>query len=439
MSFETTLLPEPTVETRDEGPHLLVEWGSRWEDFRTSIGPAIERSQVRLAGEAHGGLFPYRGMLAACGIEILFILLLVTVPLKLAQMQPPVQAERPKYDVIYFSGNELPQTEDVGGAETGESGRGGGQEAFHRTQTIRVARGSSLSDKVVDAPSLKLPHSNDAVANLLAYAAAPGPPPSEGLKSSSRSIELPQDIVAPAPDVARDRLQLPPSLVTGIVVPTQASPQRDQLKAAPSLTASPVAPTQVSPERERLQPAPSLESRVVAPTPGIAQRDLTPVQVPGSHPVQVVPPPVSAPEQFSNQRSRLTLPAATVVAPAPRVSREIAPGPGYGPGQMQRQVVPPPVQMSGGATRRGAGQGLGGGVDVVPPAVQVSGGATQRQGFGGGLSGALGVVPPPVEVGSGSLGQGQGQGHEQHSAGELGGGTAVVPPPPTVAGGVSGD
>ena len=78
-------------------------------------------------------------MLASCGLEVLFIILLVTLPLKLAQMHPQIPAERPKYEVIYFSGNELPQTEDLGGAETGVSGRAGGEEAFHRTQTIRVA------------------------------------------------------------------------------------------------------------------------------------------------------------------------------------------------------------------------------------------------------------------------------------------------------------
>ena len=83
MSLETTLLPEPTVEIKnDQGPDLLVEWPSRWEEFRSSIGPAIQRSQPRLAGEAHGGLFPYRGMLASCGIEVLFIVLLVTLPVE---------------------------------------------------------------------------------------------------------------------------------------------------------------------------------------------------------------------------------------------------------------------------------------------------------------------------------------------------------------------
>ncbi len=53
----------------------------------------------------------------------------------------------PKYDVIYFSGKELPRTRDVGGAQSGRSGRSGGREAHHPTQTIHVARGESLARK----------------------------------------------------------------------------------------------------------------------------------------------------------------------------------------------------------------------------------------------------------------------------------------------------
>jgi hypothetical protein len=387
----------------------------------------MAKSPARLAGEAHGGLFPYKGMSASVAIEILLIFLSIYVPIKLDKIYPRINNAPPKLQVIYYSGPELPQTEDLGGAETGKSGAAGGDEARHPTQTIRVARGSSAADRVVDAPSVKLPHSNTDVANLLAMAANPGPPPTEGLKSN-RSLQLPQDIVAPAPDVQRDRMQSSPSLSAGVVAPTQDSPQRD-LRAAPALTAGVVAPAQVSPQRQ-LQTAPTMESRVVAPTPGIAQRDIT-MQVPGSHPTQVVPPPVSAPEQFSNQQARLTLPASAIVAPAPQISREIATGPGYGPGQIQRQVVPPPVQLAGGSPRAGNGQGLGGGVDVVPPPVQMSGGATQRAGMGGGLSGGSSVVPPPVDAGGGGrLGQ-------QTSSG-LGGGTAVVPPAPSVAGGVAG-
>jgi len=156
---------------------LLIEWSSPWEEFRTSIGPAFTRSPRRLAGEARTEIFPYKGMLLSLGLEILILLAIIIIPAKIASMTPYETHKQAKYDVIYYSADELPRTEDAGGAQTGRSGKAGGREAFHHTQTIRVERGGSLREKVVDAPNLKLPVSNDAVANLLAYKPIPGPPP----------------------------------------------------------------------------------------------------------------------------------------------------------------------------------------------------------------------------------------------------------------------
>ena len=124
-------------------------------------------------------------------------------------MRPYEPPPKPKYDIIYYSGNELPRTEDVGGAESGRSGRSGGREAHHPTQTIRVARGSTLRETVADAPKLDLPKSNSAVANLLALKALPGPAPAEGMRSSLRAPVLTQTAVAPAPQVA-DQLRAAP-------------------------------------------------------------------------------------------------------------------------------------------------------------------------------------------------------------------------------------
>ena len=114
------------------------------------------------------------------------------IPGKLASMQPYEAPPKPKYDIIYYTGNELPKTEDVGGAQAGRSGRAGGREAFHPTQTIRVARGTTVRETVADAPKLNLPVSNSAVANLLALKALPGPAPAEGMRSSLRAPTLSQ-------------------------------------------------------------------------------------------------------------------------------------------------------------------------------------------------------------------------------------------------------
>ena len=363
--------------------HLLVEWSSPWEEFRSAIRPAFERSPQRLAGEAQTGLFPYRGMLATWGAEILLFVLLILVTRGFDSLHPNLPPSPAKYDVIYYTGNELPNTADTGGAHAGRSGRSGGREARHPTQTIRVARGEVLREKVVDAPNLKLPHSDSAVANLLAYKRIPGPPPAEGLKSSRAPVVAPQlAAVPPSPELERDQMRSAPSLAEGVV-----------------------------------PPAPTAEN-------------IASLRLPGSHPIEVVPPPVSAPEQITNQNPRLTLPAPSVVAPAPsEVTRELSnAGPGFGPGELRKQVVPPPVQIGSSTSQEHRKVSGFSNAAVVPPPVQIGGAASQEHRNPSGLGNSA-VVPPPVQLGSGSL--------SHQSVSGLGGGAGVVPPPPTVSGGSS--
>src|SRR5579864_5971750 len=159
---------EKAVPARDAAPKLLVKWSSRWEEFVGSIRPALTRSEARLAGEAPFGLIPLRIMVPSYVLEAFLIVALVAIQIKVEQLRPQVVPRISSHDVIYYSGDELPRTEDLGGAEAGKNGHAGGDEANHHTQTIKVARGSSLVPKLVDAPNLKLPSSQNAVANLLA-------------------------------------------------------------------------------------------------------------------------------------------------------------------------------------------------------------------------------------------------------------------------------
>lgn len=346
-----------------DAPKLLVEWSSPWEEFVTAVRPALRRSPKRLAGEARSGLFPYRGMLLSWGVEVALLIAVIVLPTRMSSLRPYTPPPFPKYDIIYFSGDELPQTEDAGGAQAGHSGRSGGQEARHRTQIIRVARGNALRETVVDAPNLKLPRSDSAVANLLAYKPIPGPVPAEGLKSSLRGPAVPQIAVPPPPEVERDMPQ-----------------------ATPALNAS-----------------------VIPPVPTAAQREIAALRLPGSHAVEVIPPPVSAPEQVTNLNPRLTLPAPSVIAPPPtQVTHEIASmGPGFGAGELRKQVVPPPVQLGSGSLQHQPSGGLGGGA-VVPPPPTISGGSSLtgqgRGNRGSGLGGPMdsgAVAAPPTGGGSG--------------------------------------
>ena len=383
----------------NEGPRLLVEWSSPWQEFWTAIGPALGRSPRRLAGEAHTGLFPYRGILVSWAMELVLLTAVIVIPAKLASMRPYEPPPPPKYDVIYYSGNELPRTEDLGGAESGQSGRGGGQEARHPTQTIRVMRGNSLRQTVVDAPQLNLPISNSAVANLLAFKPVPGPAPAEGMRSLERTPELSQAVVAPAPEVRNDNSRTMPSLNAVVVAPTEEV------------------------RRDKLQSTPAMSAAIVPPSVALPQRAVTALSIPGSNQVQVVAPPVSAPERAANIDPKLALPAPSVVAPPPSMTREVARnGPGFGSGDLHQHIVPPSVQITGGSGQRRTTEGLEAG-DVVAPPIQLGGGPGQRELGRGGLGGTLGggttVVPPPPGLGGGSSISGAGRGNQGFGSGGL--------------------
>jgi hypothetical protein len=374
-------LPE-SIQVND-APNFLVEWSSPWHEFRTAIRPALSRSPEPLSGEAPVGLFPYRGMLVSWLFEAALVIVAIMLSARLAEIRSLEPAAMIKPDVIYFSGNELPRTEDAGGTRAGRSGRSGGHQAHHPTQTIRVARGETLRERVVDAPRLNLPKSESAVANLLAYKPIPGPAPTEGLKSSQRAPQMPMQAVAPAPEV-----------------------QSDKMRSAQTLTAS-----------------------VVPPAPVAPQRDIHSPRMPGNQPVQVVPPPVSAPEKLTSQNPRLTLPAPAVVAPPPQITREkVTAGPGFGADELHSQVVPPPAQVASNSKDHRNFGGLGTNTSVVPPTVQLNDGSMQRHPSNE-LGGSANVVPPTVQLNNGST-------QRQASAG-LGGSAAVVPPAPTISGGSS--
>jgi hypothetical protein len=412
----------------NSGPKLLVEWGDPWSEFVTSIRPALMKSPPPLAGEARTGKLPYRRIAATWMVEAILFTGLIVLPSQTGSLSPYQPRIMSKYDVIYFSGDELPQTEDRGGAEAGRAGSAGGKTAAHRTQVIRVARGNVLREKVVDVPSLNLPQSTTAVENLLAYKSVPGPPPVEGIRRTLTAPSPTSVVVAPTPEVRRENMLVAPLLDT--VVPPSPEARREQLRNSPSMNAL-----------------------VVPPSPSGVQRDVSTVQVPGSQLTQVVPPPVSAPEQATKFNSQLTLPAPRVVAPPPtEVTRVVAArGPGFGPGEPQKQVVPPPVQVGSASARRDPFTGVGsqdvapppvqwnaattvhsqapalGTANVVPPPVQTSGIRTGSSGLAN--PGTAKVVPPPVQVGGGTL--------PRRGQTELSGGTGVVPPPPTVIGDTS--
>jgi TonB family protein len=460
---------EKPVELHD-APKLLVEWSSPWREFVTAIRPALARSEARLAGEAPYGLFPYRGMIPCWAVEAFLIFAAIVVPVKLAQLRPYIAPRLSSRDVIYYTGDELPRTEDLGGAQAGVSGRAGGDEAHHRTQTIKIARGGSLTPKVVDAPNLRLPSSRDAVANLLAVKPNPGPPPLEGWRSSRSAPNVLAAVVAPAPNVIRDYTRngialdtvvppapnfsrdqpltaptlnpnvIPPApnvardhalvapAMAPAVIPPAPSASRDRTQTALSLNVSVVAPAPTV-SHDQARSAPALAPSVIPPAPGAVSREVSsaPVQMAN---VAVVPPPVSAPERASTRDPKLTLPAPSVVAPPPSadVSRDVSHLVSGSVPDPFKPVIPPPPTASGSGSFVSSLLGkIFGTSEVVPPPPTMS---TNANGVrsNAGASATANVVPPPPSVGPSADARNSGTSLASN----------VVPPPPSVVSTSSG-
>jgi len=471
--IETLELEEAVVERYDP-PKLVVDWSSPWREFVTSIRPALVRSERRLAGEAPFGLIPLRIMIPSYVLEAFLIFAGIAVPVKIAELRPFVAPPFSSHDVIYYSGHELPRTEDLGGAAGGNTGRAGGAEAHHRAQTIRIARGGSLVPKIVDAPNLRLPSSRDAVANLLAIKPNAGPPPSQGLRSTRTAPNLAATLVAPAPNVIRDYTRNPVP-VESVIAPAP-SVSRDQAVTAPNFSATLIPPapkiagdhTLVAPalgfavippapsvSSDRTPITPSFRPALVAPAPRIA-RDRTrsaptlagtviPAAAPGtanrefsSLPVQMnatlVPPPVSAPERATTRNSKLTLPAPSVIAPPPsgdipQDARRLASG--SIPDSSKTVVPPPPTQTGSGSFMSSLMGKIFGDAEVVPPPPSV-----HANNPSSGIDSALAasVVPPPPNIGANTAG---GSPHGMRNGlGSTLGANLVAPPPSTgIAGG----
>jgi len=464
-------LEEPVV--LHDVPKLAVQWSSPWHDFVTSIRPALARSERRLAGEAPFGLIPLRIMIPSYFLEALLIFAVVVVQVKIAELRPYVAPRFSSHDVIYYSGDELPRTQDLGGAEAGAIGTAGGDEAHHRTQSIKIARGGSLVPQVVDAPNLKLPSSRDAVANLLAIKPNPGPPPSEGLRSNRAVPSIASTVVAPAPNVVRDytrngiRLDsviapaptasrdrsvtapnfsatlIPPApSVSGshilvapalgpAVIPPAPSVAREHALSAPALRTSVVAPAPTASDHQH-RTNPALAANVIPPSPGGVNRDLSssPVMMTNA---AVVPPPVSAPERADSRNPKLTLPASSVVAPPPStdVSQDTHRLAGGSIPDPSKAVVPPPPSQSGSASLMSSLIGkLFGATEVVPPppAVRANGSAA-----GSRASLTANVVPPPPSVSTPNAGSSP-HGSRNGMGGSIG--SNIVAPPPSA--GMSG-
>src|SRR6266545_3351084 len=132
-SFCSSLRPAlATLPLFPDDPALLVRWESRWQAFTAALRPALSSSEQRLANECTVSMRPGSGTVASVLLHIAGIFFLISVPLQIARLGlfSPPSPEVPQFQVVYYS-KELPQMNDVGGAQMGASGRSGGRELYH--------------------------------------------------------------------------------------------------------------------------------------------------------------------------------------------------------------------------------------------------------------------------------------------------------------------
>jgi hypothetical protein len=254
---------------------LLVYWEPRWEAFFANLGPSfsrpprltIEHSEPRgkslvLSVLLHAGL-----ICATCFFW----------PLPELNMEVP-RFIAPDYSrVIYYQAPQLPEVHDSGGAQEGRSGASGGRDFYHPTQTIRIARGPKPVERVVDAPKLNLPRTDEPVANLLALGgplAPAAPANSITRKLDSAAFDMKPAVSAPPERPAMEFKALPKPRPQ-VAVQAPALGLRPDSAPRPNLHSQ--APIPQAPNVARSVPVPKLAlpvGDIVQPAPADIKRNL---------------------------------------------------------------------------------------------------------------------------------------------------------------------
>ncbi len=405
---------EPTRILR--GPRLLVQWEPRWPGFVSSVKVVVRRCRAPKIYAVPAGI-PSRSPLSL--ILLHFALLFCVL-----SMEPWLRSEwralsLPSPSIRDFSGElvylpqGLPELSDVSGAEAGRSGTTGGSEAHHPQQVIRIARDRKVVDTVVDAPRLRLPRTQERVANLVAFSPPQPLPPTQGIRRQSPVAPvLAHEIIMPAPAVRRERLSSSLTVPEAVVVPPAPVVQRAQVMPRlemPSAEVVPPPPNDLRSDGSQLRALGMPAPNVVPPAPtGIrnegALRSLA--HVVGQPEVQAPATPVQSP-------------AANDLIMSTNVGERVG-APIGGPGAL---AMSPKGDSSQGVGGTGGGSGIDRGSGTgAGKSGDGSGGTTVGDGRGKDLNAHGGLNPTP-----GPGGTGAGNGQKATSGITISGGVVHVP------------
>ncbi len=165
--------PRPPVDCRLT---LVVSLPSRWKEFPSNLRAALRPAGPRLVIEQSMGRLHPDWIAVSATAHVVFMAALIWLVPMLPINVPVVVDDRPSdYKVVYYPTPSLPQVEDSNTYLPGKPAASTAEEAFHPTQTIRISRGSTLRNTVVDVPQPFLRRMPGLTANLLSLPAAPLP------------------------------------------------------------------------------------------------------------------------------------------------------------------------------------------------------------------------------------------------------------------------
>lgn len=375
----------------NSAPELFIQWEPRWATFKSNLRPALTRATTRLAIECSR---PRYGSFCASLVGhiaiVAFSFTLWTSGLintDVGHIRPPDFSH-----VIYYRTPELPELLDRGGAEQGRQGKSGGHELYHPTQTIHIARGPEPVDRVVDAPKLKLPRTNEPVANLLALG---GP-------------------IVPTALVHDVRRSLSQNLLDAAVTPAEPAPNDPTraLSSAPKLELpmSPVHPAAQNTSRSLSQAQlAATQMEVVQPATDNTSRSIKDARL-AAVPLGIVQPATDNTHRSIAQARLAAMPLGIVQPAAENTTRSLAdarlvapvgviqPEAGNSGGELVHMAslaspAAAPTPPSGGGGGLG-GQGSGGSSNVASKSASVGGTQNPRPSSGSAQPGAGGDGGP---------------------------------------------
>ncbi len=395
-------------------PKFTVEWESRWQEFWTSV-PVVLRRVSPATAPNHvrtGARVP--GPAAAIALEFaLASLALSAAPAVLGRPQQRVQLKSGFENyTVYYVRDDLPNVSDLEGAEEGRTGKLGGSHSYHPRQVIRIAHGHAPVAAVADAPSLRLPVTQQAVANLLAFAGAaaarvlPATPDVSSLRNRvERAPQAEAVPAAPALAEVRSRSLEAPAQVTVVQPAPEVTALPQRYEAPPSAVVLPPPPMVTSLAHKR---GAVLMAEAVPPAPGIANLGHT--RTAAFPAATVVPPPPAV--AGTRGKGPASIAAIEVAAPPARAAggpggRGLAgdatePG-GNGTGQANAVVL-----SANAGSAVGVPAGAQPGVAVLSPS---GGGAAGAGGHGGSAGAGTGSGSGRGSTGTGTGGGNHGQGY----------------------------